>query len=162
MKLTSHGILHYLKPGDLSKCFTQLILPIFIFSWYFFQRILPDGKFWSYPTLLISWFINFNIGKTIALIKTIAYFKVHQEKSNHHNNNFKNIHICSICTRTDSTFQTIVSVSIEIMFFISVKIVLHKSPRPKILSVSLCVLFMAPPNGLIISGTLFVMHSTHL
>ena len=32
LKLTSYGILHYLCLSDLSKSFSQLIVPIFIFS----------------------------------------------------------------------------------------------------------------------------------
>ena len=60
LKLTSHGILHYLRSADLSKSFPQLIMSIFIFSQYFFRQILPGGKVWGYPTLLISSFINFN------------------------------------------------------------------------------------------------------
>ena len=59
LKLTSHGILHYLWSGDLSKSFSQLILSTFTFSQYFFQYILPGGKVWGYPILLILWFINF-------------------------------------------------------------------------------------------------------
>ena len=35
-------------------------MSIFIFSQYFLQKILPGGKVWGYPTLLISSFINFN------------------------------------------------------------------------------------------------------
>ena len=55
LKLTSHGILHYLCSADQSKSFSQLIVSIFIFSQYFF----PVGKVWGYLTLLISWFSNF-------------------------------------------------------------------------------------------------------
>ena len=32
LKLTSHGILHYLCSADLSKSFSQLIISIFVFS----------------------------------------------------------------------------------------------------------------------------------
>ena len=34
---TGHGILHYLWSVDLSKRFYQLIVPMLIFSQYFFQ-----------------------------------------------------------------------------------------------------------------------------
>ena len=37
LKLTSHGILHYLRSADLSKGFSQLILSIISFSQYSFQ-----------------------------------------------------------------------------------------------------------------------------
>ena len=44
----SHGILHYLGSVDLSKCFYQLIVSIFIFSQFFVQQILPVGKVFIY------------------------------------------------------------------------------------------------------------------
>ena len=37
LKLTSHGILHYLCSADLSKSFSQLLVSIFIFSQYVFS-----------------------------------------------------------------------------------------------------------------------------
>ena len=37
LKLTSHGILHYLWSADLSKVFSQLIFSILLFSLYYFQ-----------------------------------------------------------------------------------------------------------------------------
>ena len=49
-KLTSHGIFHYLYPADLSKSFSELIMPIF-FSVDFLR---------GYHTLLISWFVDLN------------------------------------------------------------------------------------------------------
>ena len=60
LNLKSNGILHCLWSADLSKSFSQLIeliftfpkqqfLPIFIFSQYFFQQILPGGKMWVSP-----------------------------------------------------------------------------------------------------------------
>ena len=42
------------------KSFSQLIVSIFIFPPYFFNRICPVEKFGGNPTLLISWFIDFN------------------------------------------------------------------------------------------------------
>ena len=56
--LTSHSILHYLWSADLPKSLSLLIVSLSIFSQYFFQKSLPGGKKWGYPTLLISWFIN--------------------------------------------------------------------------------------------------------
>ena len=65
LNLTSHGILHYLWSADLLKIPFQLIVSLFtffnqllviIFSRYF----SIDLKVRGYPTLLISWFINFN------------------------------------------------------------------------------------------------------
>ena len=44
LKLTSHGILHYLRSADLSKSFYQLIMSIFIFAQYFFQQIVAWEK----------------------------------------------------------------------------------------------------------------------
>ena len=37
-----------------------MIVAIFIFSQYLFQKTLPGGKVWGYSTLLTSQFINFN------------------------------------------------------------------------------------------------------
>ena len=55
LKLTSQGILHYYSWSvDLSESFSQLIMPLFIFSQYFFQKIFTSGKVWGYPTLHIS------------------------------------------------------------------------------------------------------------
>ena len=45
LKLTSHGILHYQWLQGLSKCFSQLIMTIFIFSQYFFQQIFNRMSF---------------------------------------------------------------------------------------------------------------------
>ena len=50
LKLTSHGILHYLWSADLSKNF-NFIVSVFIFSQYFFQQILPGGQVWGYITI---------------------------------------------------------------------------------------------------------------
>ena len=56
LKLTSHCILHYLCPADLSKSFSQLIVPIFIFTQYFFfNRFCPVEK----APLTVSKFIIF-------------------------------------------------------------------------------------------------------
>ena len=44
LKLTSNGILHYLWSVDLSKTFTQLIAPIFIFSQNFFSIDFSQWK----------------------------------------------------------------------------------------------------------------------
>ena len=79
LKVTSHGILHYLWSADLSKSFSQLNVSIFtfpnqqfwlifIFSQYFFQKILPSKKGWGYPSLLISWLINFKYSVSHYLI----------------------------------------------------------------------------------------------
>ena len=48
LKLTSHGILHYLWSAGLSKKLSQLIMSIFIFSQYFFQLFLH--RFFSTET----------------------------------------------------------------------------------------------------------------
>ena len=53
LKLTSHGIMHYLCSADLSKGFSQLIVPIIIFSQNFCNRFCPVEK-WGF----ISWFIK--------------------------------------------------------------------------------------------------------
>ena len=37
LKLTSHGVLHYLWPTDLSKSFSRLMMSIFVFLNYFFH-----------------------------------------------------------------------------------------------------------------------------
>ena len=37
-KLTSHGILHYLRPANPSKNFSQLIMSKFIFSQYSLEK----------------------------------------------------------------------------------------------------------------------------
>ena len=58
INLASHRILHYLGQEDLSKRF-NIYQQIFINKYqYFFQQICSVE---SFPTLLISWFINFNI-----------------------------------------------------------------------------------------------------
>ena len=47
LKLTSHGILHYLCSADLSKSFSQLTVSLFIFSqyyYYFFNKFCPVEK----------------------------------------------------------------------------------------------------------------------
>ena len=49
--------------------FFQYFFPIFIFSQYF----LSSGKMWVYPTLLISWFINFK-GAGLSL-RPLIYLK---------------------------------------------------------------------------------------
>ena len=41
-KVTNHSILHYLWSVDLSKSFSQLIMPIFMFTKNFFQQILKS------------------------------------------------------------------------------------------------------------------------
>ena len=63
LKLTSQGELHYLWSADLSKSFYQLIMSKVIFSQYFFQKTLFDGKVWGYPSSLISWFITVKLTK---------------------------------------------------------------------------------------------------
>ena len=65
----SHGILHYLRSAHLSKRFFQLVLSVFTFSQHFFLFILPGGKVWGYPTLLILWFINFKCWCLITSVK---------------------------------------------------------------------------------------------
>ena len=55
LKLTSHGILHYLWSADLSKSFPQLIILIFILSHYFVLFILQGGKGWGY---IITYIVN--------------------------------------------------------------------------------------------------------
>ena len=42
LKLMSCGILHYLWPEDLN--FSQLVMSIFVFSQFFFNRFCPVGK----------------------------------------------------------------------------------------------------------------------
>ena len=44
LELTSQGILYNLCSSDLSKSFSHFIVPIFIFSIYFYQQILSSGK----------------------------------------------------------------------------------------------------------------------
>ena len=44
-KITSNNILHYLWSADLSKSFSQLIMLIFFFSQYFFNRYCPLERF---------------------------------------------------------------------------------------------------------------------
>ena len=44
LKLTSHGILHYLWSAELSKSFPQLISSIFTFLNIFFNRFCPLGS----------------------------------------------------------------------------------------------------------------------
>ena len=81
LKLTSHGILHYLCSADLSKSFFLLIVSIFIFSQYFFQQILPGGKIFyqllvlilSYPDTFFS--TDFARWKSVGLLH-IAYIVV--------------------------------------------------------------------------------------
>ena len=52
----------------------------------FFKQILPGVKVWGYPTLLVSWFINFNkiaAGRPATLLKKILwsrYFPVNCRK----------------------------------------------------------------------------------
>ena len=61
LKSTSHSILPYLWSANLSKSFSQLIVrQVIIFSQHIFQKVLPRGKVWIYPTSLISWYINLN------------------------------------------------------------------------------------------------------
>ena len=64
LKLTSHDILHYLWSADLSKSFSQLIVSIDCVNIHlfpiFFNRFYWVEKCGVTPTLLISWFINFN------------------------------------------------------------------------------------------------------
>ena len=59
LKLTSYSILHYLSSAGLSTKFSQLVMSIFIFTQYFFPMEFAQWKVWDYPTLLMSWFINF-------------------------------------------------------------------------------------------------------
>ena len=47
LKLTIHGILHTLRPAELSKSFSQLIMSIFIFAQYFFPEILKSVNDWK-------------------------------------------------------------------------------------------------------------------
>ena len=44
LELMIHGIFYFWS-ADLSKSFSQLILPVFIFSQYFFNRFCPVKKF---------------------------------------------------------------------------------------------------------------------
>ena len=64
LKLTSHDIMHYLWSADLSKSFSQLIVSIDCVNIHlfpiFFNRFYWVEKCGVTPTLLISWFINFN------------------------------------------------------------------------------------------------------
>ena len=52
LKLTIYGILHTLRPVELSKSFSQLIMSIFIFAQYFFQEILKSVNDWESLDLL--------------------------------------------------------------------------------------------------------------
>ena len=61
LKVTSHGICHYLWSAILLKSFSVLIVSIFILCQFFFNRICPVEKYGVTPTMLISWFINFKI-----------------------------------------------------------------------------------------------------
>ena len=72
LNLASHGKVHYLWPTELSKSFSQLIMSIFVFPQYFFQQILPGGKVWGYPVLLISRFINFKLQKRCQFTQSIT------------------------------------------------------------------------------------------
>ena len=64
LKLTSHDIMYYLWSADLSKSFSQLIVSIDCVNIHlfpiFFNRFYWVEKCGVTPTLLISWFINFN------------------------------------------------------------------------------------------------------
>ena len=50
LKLSSHGIKYYLCSADQSKSFSQLIVLIFIFSQYFFNRFCPVEKYEVTPS----------------------------------------------------------------------------------------------------------------
>ena len=39
---------------------------VFVFSQHFFQYFFSGGKGRNYPTLLISWIINFNVRKVVV------------------------------------------------------------------------------------------------
>ena len=55
----NHSILLHFWSASLSKSFLQLIVLIFIFSQYFFNRFYPVEKCRVIPYCLL-WFINFN------------------------------------------------------------------------------------------------------
>ena len=46
--------------GSIKKHYLNWLCQHLPFLNIFFQQSLPTGKVWGYPTLLISWFINFN------------------------------------------------------------------------------------------------------
>ena len=59
-----------------------LIWSIFIFPRNFFQYIFPDGKVWGYPTLVISWFSDFNYySKILTFFEHYLVFAVFKSLS---------------------------------------------------------------------------------
>ena len=68
----SHGILHYLCLADLSKSFSQLIVSIFMFSQYFFQKIFPSGKSFSQLILPIFIFSQYFFSKDFTQWKSVG------------------------------------------------------------------------------------------
>ena len=58
LKLTNHGIMHYLCSADLSKSFSQLIVPIIIFSQNFCNRFWPVDKWGFTPYCLFRDSLN--------------------------------------------------------------------------------------------------------
>ena len=67
LKLTSHGILHYLWSADLSKGFSQLIMSIFMFSKYFLNRICLTEKCGVTPHCLYRDWLTLNTRKKSVL-----------------------------------------------------------------------------------------------
>ena len=78
--MTSHGILHYLCSADLSKSFSLLIVSIFVFSRYFFNRFCSLKKvfcnwlcqYWSFFNIFL---IHFARWKRLGL-PHIAYIMI--------------------------------------------------------------------------------------
>ena len=75
LKVTSHGICHYLWSANLLKSFSVLIVSIFILCQFFFNRICPVEKYGVTPTMLISCFINFKIDMLFLIFHGKLIFK---------------------------------------------------------------------------------------
>ena len=55
-----HGILHYLLSADLLINLLMLFSIDYVNIYLFSRSFSKDWKAWGYPSLRISWFINFN------------------------------------------------------------------------------------------------------
>ena len=89
LKWTSHGIFRHLWPADLLKNFSQLMMSIFIFPQYFFNRfflvekggVTPHRLHCDSLTLMLTDknfpFLNIEISKAIKTIDQRASAKIY-------------------------------------------------------------------------------------
>ena len=73
LKLTSHGVLHYMCLADISKSFSRLFVSIFIWSHFFFNKFCPLEQC---GVILLPYYISFFVKWVIWYLLLTAYWNI--------------------------------------------------------------------------------------